>query len=169
MVDFTLMCILDKFSKRPLAKYSTHLEGLKDLDREVNIKYARLLDSKLKLGMFIPCSLKDKPLEIPTNFKNWKLGMVLMADLNSSIWYGICKDYQEAVDRVLFSNTRLTKFEESNCVEVFYEDSDFRSYVYWQDSITKVWNPSQGTRRVEDLVRLGLELKEETKVNLGIV
>jgi len=169
MVDFTLMCILDKVSRSKLAEYATHLEELKDLDRESNIKYAKLLDSKLRLGMFIPCSLKDKPLEEPTNFKNWKLGMILTADLNSSLWYGLCKDYQDAVDRVLFSNTRLAKFEESTCVEVFYEDSEFKSYVYWQDSITKAWNPSQGARRVEDLIRLGLELKEETKANLGIV
>lgn len=57
MSDFVLTPALNKFKKEVISQFINHTiidgEGLDALDHKVNVKYARFLQQKLKLEMFV--------------------------------------------------------------------------------------------------------------------
>jgi len=180
MVAFTLMPVLEKYSRDIVIKHLEEdgsIEGIKKFtttEYNTNVEYAKLLNTKLKVGMLIPCNEEGKPLTEPKNFKNWKLGMVLTDDLNSTIWYDECKDYKEALDKVLFSNTYLLKVNQyQNTQAIAVGDSKNPSVhplcISWYQNSYKKWIYNKGVNTLEHLINSGVELNLNTMLKLGII
>lgn len=72
--------------------------------------YANALSQTPRLGHFIPCDENDVPLQEPSQFNLWKVGINYDDSQDD-----ICQKYQQACDRVLFEGFKLVG---ERCVEL---------------------------------------------------
>ena len=92
-----------------------------------SIDYSKLLLSQPKLRDFIPCDKDGNPLKRPKSFENWSNNMILPQNTKNSIWYGECKAYKEACERVLWEGWRLERGI-TNAIMIVNINSGFEFY-----------------------------------------
>ena len=109
-------------------------------ERNLIMLYANFIKRPLELGMFIACDKDGNVLEMPQGFYDWH-GLSPSEVLK-------CKQYQEALDRVLFEG--LT-----------YEDESDNSYRLRDSKGVLLFITKDPSKTVEILCGLGLTLKRE--------
>lgn len=96
-------------------------------------KYVSFIKMSLELGMFIPCDLDGNVLEKPKEHLT-----------NRSLYYKELRQYQEALDRVLFEG------------KYHYIPTDGKGFAVI--NVKKLGNRIYIKGTIEDLTELGLEL-----------
>ncbi len=125
------------------------------------LRYAKFLKQHLSLYMFIPCKLVEgvcMVLEEPVKFNNWTNYDYSGTDIGFED-ERLCREYQQAKERVLFEGFELIK---ESC----------------NDTVKMVWDKNRNTigfgfsknnnRIIEDLTYLNLELTPNAIKQLGL-
>ncbi len=118
------------------------------------VGYAKFLKLDLKLGMFIPTYKEENVLKEPKEY-NFYLDSIACGNMNDKElkdwkYYLICKQYQEAKERVLFEGDWNKNIFIKNCVGI--------PNIVIIEHINK--------RKIEDLTEYGLVL---TKTAIKII
>lgn len=108
------------------------------------VNYANALSQTPRLGHFIPCDENDVPLEKPIEYSG------MDSDAVATVKY-----YQQALERVLFSNLDFYKILEWHSHMVIVSDTHEKLFRY---SIDRNRKDSSEPKTFEDLIRYNLPL-----------
>ena len=113
--------------------------------------YIYFITQPISLGQFIACDEDGNVLKKPENFNAWSLDMILPAPLGCSVWYGVCEQFQDAQERVIFKG-----FVKEG---LYLLKSDTRQKIMmWSKN---GWIPCRSNlKTLEDLTHLKLELTD---------
>jgi len=143
--DYVIQSDLKKF----MEVQSINHQNSERANRYYNIlKYAKLLQQKPTLGMFIPCDLDGNVLEEP------------LQGLHGNEQYegALMDEYQQAKERVLFKGFKLEIENNELC---FIENEEMQlNFVYLKDR-KLLRCDFTSYRTIEDLTSYGLELNKE--------
>lgn len=124
------------------------------------LEYAKLLQQKPTLGMFVPCDEEGNVLEKPEHYDHFaKHGDSLISPSGTFL----CKQYQAALDRVLFSgfvrtdNGYCQRRTETELQRVGFYDDEIIFHTFKLNGHCKV---ESTIKTLEDLTGYELELKQ---------
>ncbi len=105
------------------------------------IEHSDLIETPLKLGQFIPCDKEGNVLEKPQKYDLFKS----VDRLFHIETIQICKQYQEALDSVIFEG---------------FEIEEMKDYYIIQKDGINIWLSWNKSKTIEDLVDLNLTIKK---------